>query len=62
LPHGRLALLNDRLTERAADGKAVREEVIGNAAEFAACLGERFGLPVGEFDIPQLFERIREKR
>jgi N-hydroxyarylamine O-acetyltransferase len=62
LPHGRLALLNDRLTERAADGKTVREEVIGSAAEFAVCLSERFGLPVGELDIPHLFERIREKR
>jgi N-hydroxyarylamine O-acetyltransferase len=61
LPHGRLALLNDRLTERAADGRTVREEVIGNAAEFAACLGERFGLPVAEIDVPHIFARIQGK-
>ena len=60
LPHGRLALRNDRLTERAADGQVVSEQVIGTAADLAACLGERFGLPVGEFDVPRLFERIRE--
>ena len=59
LPQGRLALLNDRLTERAPDGRTVREAVIGNAAEFAACLGERFGLAVDEIDIPPLFKRIQ---
>jgi N-hydroxyarylamine O-acetyltransferase len=59
LPHGRLALRNDHLTERAANGEIVSEQVVGNAAELAACLGERFGLPVSEFDVPRLFERVR---
>jgi len=36
LPHGRLALLNDRLTERAFDGQTVRQEVIGNSRRASA--------------------------
>lgn len=58
LPHGRLALFNRRLTERAAGGEIVSERVLDDAGELAACLGERFGLAVNEIDVARLFERL----
>jgi N-hydroxyarylamine O-acetyltransferase len=58
LPHGRLALFNRRLTERAANGEIVSERVLEDAGELTACLGERFGLAVGEIDVPRFFERL----
>ncbi|HEV3425270.1 MAG TPA: arylamine N-acetyltransferase [Paraburkholderia sp.] len=59
LPHGRLSLFNDRLTERAASGEVVNEQALGDAAGLAACLGDRFGLETGGIDLPGLFERIK---
>jgi N-hydroxyarylamine O-acetyltransferase len=61
LPHGRLVLHNRRLIERAANGEVVSEHVLDDAGELALCLGERFGLAVGELDLPGLFERLPQQ-
>lgn len=59
LPEARLALLNDQLSERAANGRLISERQIASAAELAACLRDQFGLDTGEIDIAEIFERVR---
>lgn len=59
LPQGRLALFNDRLTERSANGETSGEHTVTDAAELAACLHERFGIRLGELDVRRVFERIK---
>ncbi len=58
LSHGRLTLFDDRLSERAATGEVISEQVLADAAELATCLVDRFGLPAGEVDVPRIFERV----
>jgi N-hydroxyarylamine O-acetyltransferase len=57
----RLALLNDQLTERAADGSIVREQRLACADELAACLHDRFGLNTGDIDLTEIFDRVRTR-
>jgi len=57
----RLALLNDQLNERAADGSIVREQRLASADELAACLHERFGLKTGDIDLAEIFDRVRAR-
>lgn len=57
----RLALLNDQLTERAADGSVVREQRLACADELAACLHDRFGLNTGDIDLTEIFDRVRTR-
>lgn len=57
----RLALLNDQLNERAADGSIVREQRLASADELAACLHERFGLKTGDIDLAEIFDRVRTR-
>lgn len=59
LPEARLALLNAQLSERAGDGRLISERQLGSAGELGACLRDRFGLNIGEFDIAEIFERVR---
>lgn len=55
----RLTLLNDQLSERAADGQVINERQLVSAGELAACLHDRFGLNTGDIDIADVFERVR---
>jgi N-hydroxyarylamine O-acetyltransferase len=57
----RLALFNDQMSERAANGELLSERQIAGADELATCLRERFGLDVGEIgiDAAALFELVR---
>ena len=57
----RLALLNDQLNERAADGSIVLEQRLASADELAACLHERFGLKTGDIDLAEIFDRVRTR-
>ncbi|CAH2900483.1 MAG: Arylamine N-acetyltransferase [uncultured Paraburkholderia sp.] len=57
----RLALLNDQLNERAADGSIVREQRLASADELAACLHDRFGLKTGDIDLAEIFDRVRTR-
>ncbi|OWJ57882.1 arylamine N-acetyltransferase family protein [Paraburkholderia caledonica] len=57
----RLALLNDQLNERAADGCIVREQRLASADELAACLHDRFGLKTGDIDLAEIFDRVRTR-
>ena len=57
----RLALLNDQLNERAADGSIVREQRLATADELAACLHDRFGLKTGDIDLAEIFDRVRAR-
>ncbi|MDR7008523.1 arylamine N-acetyltransferase family protein [Paraburkholderia strydomiana] len=57
----RLALLNDQLNERAADGSIVREQRLASADELAACLHDRFGLKTGDIDLAETFDRVRTR-
>jgi N-hydroxyarylamine O-acetyltransferase len=57
----RLALLNDQLIERAADGSIVREQRLACADELAACLHDRFGLNTGDIDLTEIFDRVRTR-
>ena len=57
----RLALLNDQLNERAADGSIVREQRLASADELAACLHDRFGLKTGDIDLAEIFDRVRAR-
>jgi N-hydroxyarylamine O-acetyltransferase len=59
LPEARLALLNDQLSERAADGRLISERQLRSAGELAACLRDQFGLNTGEIDIAEIFDRVR---
>jgi len=59
MPDARIALFNDQLSERAADGELISERQIGSADEFAACLRDRFGLMTGDIDIAEVFTRVR---
>lgn len=56
-PHGRIAMFNDRLTERDASG-AQSSVVLRSARELEACLAGRFGIALDGFDINALFARI----
>jgi N-hydroxyarylamine O-acetyltransferase len=60
LPHGRLALFNDHLTECGSDGR-VNERQIASAQELDACLRDAFGIEIGDIDVPALFARLREQ-
>ncbi|MFM0527971.1 arylamine N-acetyltransferase [Paraburkholderia strydomiana] len=55
----RLALLNDQLNERAADGSIVREQRLASVDELAACLHDRFGLKTSDIDLAEIFDRVR---
>lgn len=57
----RLALLNDQLNERAADGSIVREQRLASADELAACLHDRFGLKTSDIDLAEIFDRVRTR-
>ncbi|MGC2037880.1 arylamine N-acetyltransferase family protein [Paraburkholderia caledonica] len=57
----RLALLNDQLNERAADGSIVREQRLASADELAACLHDRFGLKTTDIDLAEIFDRVRTR-
>ncbi|MFP3605311.1 arylamine N-acetyltransferase family protein [Paraburkholderia sp. SIMBA_053] len=57
----RLALLNDQLNERSADGSIVREQRLASADELAACLHDRFGLKTGDIDLAEIFDRVRTR-
>jgi N-hydroxyarylamine O-acetyltransferase len=59
LPDARLALFNDQLSERAADGRLISERQLQSAGELAACLRDQFGLNTGEIDIAEIFDRVR---
>ncbi|MFM0397192.1 arylamine N-acetyltransferase family protein [Paraburkholderia phytofirmans] len=59
LPDARLALLNDQLSERAADGRLISERQLKSAGELAACLRDQFGIDTGELDIAGIFDRVR---
>jgi N-hydroxyarylamine O-acetyltransferase len=59
LAQSRLSLLNDQLTERAADGHIISERQLENADELATCLRDRFGLNTDDIDIAGVFERVR---
>ncbi|MGF6732200.1 N-hydroxyarylamine O-acetyltransferase [Paraburkholderia youngii] len=59
LPELRLALFNDQLNERDAQGQIVSERRLASAAELADCLRERFGLNLEDIDIADVFERVR---
>ncbi|WP_027780249.1 arylamine N-acetyltransferase family protein [Paraburkholderia caledonica] len=61
LDETRLTLLNDQLTERAADGSIVREQRLACADELAACLHDRFGLNTGDIDLTEIFDRVRTR-
>ncbi|MBB5404262.1 arylamine N-acetyltransferase family protein [Paraburkholderia youngii] len=61
LPELRLALFNDQLNERDAQGQIVSERRIASAAELADCLRERFGLNLEDIDIADVFERVRTR-
>ncbi len=57
----RLALLNDQLNEREADGSIVREQRLASADELAACLHDRFGLKTSDIDLAEIFDRVRTR-
>ncbi|MBT2793786.1 arylamine N-acetyltransferase family protein [Paraburkholderia strydomiana] len=57
----RLALLNDQVDERAADGSIVREQRLASADELAACLHDRFSLKTGDIDLAEIFDRVRTR-
>jgi N-hydroxyarylamine O-acetyltransferase len=59
MPEARIALVNDQLSERAADGELISERQIASADELATCLRDRFGLETGDIDIAALFSRVR---
>ncbi|AFT89562.1 arylamine N-acetyltransferase family protein [Paraburkholderia phenoliruptrix] len=59
LAEARLTLLNDQLSERAANGSLLREARLANAEELAACLRDRFGLDTGDIDVAEIFNRVR---
>ncbi|MGF6448308.1 arylamine N-acetyltransferase family protein [Paraburkholderia youngii] len=61
LPELRLALFNDQLNERDAQGQIVSERRLASAAELADCLRERFGLNLEDIDIADVFERVRTR-
>ncbi|MGF6960312.1 arylamine N-acetyltransferase family protein [Paraburkholderia youngii] len=61
LPELRLALFNDQLNERDAQGQIVSERRLASAAELADCLRERFGLNLEDLDIADVFERVRTR-
>ncbi|MEM5298444.1 arylamine N-acetyltransferase [Burkholderia sp. JPY481] len=61
LPELRLALFNDQLNERDAQGQIVSERRLASAAELADCLRERFGLNLEDIDIAAVFERVRTR-
>ncbi|CAM2197661.1 N-hydroxyarylamine O-acetyltransferase [Paraburkholderia kururiensis] len=58
MPHGRATLFNDRLTERASDGRGT-DHAIGSAAELGECLHERFGLDIAGMDLDALYARVQ---
>lgn len=58
MPHGRATLFNDRLTERASDGRG-SDHAIGSAAELGECLRERFGLDTAGMDLDALYARVQ---
>ncbi|MDP9650063.1 arylamine N-acetyltransferase family protein [Paraburkholderia caledonica] len=57
----RLALLNDQLNERVADGSIVREQRLASTDELAACLHDRFGLKTSDIDLAEIFDRVRTR-
>ena len=59
LPEARLALFNDQLSERAADGRLISERQLKSAGELAACLRDQFGIDTGDLDIAGIFDRVR---
>ncbi|WP_374625304.1 arylamine N-acetyltransferase [Pandoraea sp.] len=59
LPQGRIALLNTKLTERAAQGDVVAEIDIVSSAQLAQILLERFGLTLEGIDIDALYDRAQ---
>jgi N-hydroxyarylamine O-acetyltransferase len=59
MPDSRIALFNDQLSERAADGELLGEQQLASAGELAACLRDRFGLNTGDIDIAEIFERVQ---
>ncbi|NUX55837.1 arylamine N-acetyltransferase family protein [Paraburkholderia youngii] len=61
LPELRVALFNDQLNERDAQGQIVSERRLASAAELADCLRERFGLNLEDIDIADVFERVRTR-
>ncbi len=60
LPEGRVAMLNDALTLRDADGVASTER-FGTARAWAACLDRRFGIDLSGFDAEGLFARVQAR-
>jgi N-hydroxyarylamine O-acetyltransferase len=58
MPEARIALFNDQLSERAADGELLSERQITSADEFAECLRDQFGLNTGEIDTARVFARV----
>jgi N-hydroxyarylamine O-acetyltransferase len=59
LAESRLALYNDQLNERAADGRIVSERQLKSVDELAACLRDQFGLDTGDIDMADVFGRVR---
>lgn len=59
LPEGRIALLDTKLIERAAQGDVLAETTITSASQLAEVLGERFGLNLDGVDARELFETAR---
>lgn len=58
MPHGRATLFNDRLTERASDGRGT-DHAVGSAAELGECLRERFGLDTAGMDLDAIYARVQ---
>jgi N-hydroxyarylamine O-acetyltransferase len=61
LPQSRLALFNDQLSERDANGELISERQLASADELAACLHDQFELNTGDIDINGIFERVRTR-
>jgi N-hydroxyarylamine O-acetyltransferase len=61
LPQSRLALFNDQLSERDANGNLVSERQLASSDELATCLHEQFALNTGDIDIAAIFERVRTR-
>jgi N-hydroxyarylamine O-acetyltransferase len=55
---GRATLLNDRYSERDAQGRVTLTRTIADEAALSACLRECFGIDVSGFDVGVLFARV----
>lgn len=58
---GRVALLDNRITERAKDGYLTAERTLRNATELAGCLRAVFGIDIGNIDVADLFTRFQHR-